>query len=129
MATLPKPKRRSYLPAKEQKKGTSDQNFYNSTRWRKTSIAYRKQQPLCEVCLKGLEHICTADVVDHIVPIEQGGSQFNPDNHMGMCHKHHNRKRGLESRTAILVEWRLDFNNERVPVSRREIIELLKGND
>lgn len=127
MPTMPKNKRRSYLPAKEPKKPTSDQSFYNSARWRKTSIQHREAKPLCQVCLLGDEHICTADVVDHIVPIEQGGSKFDSKNHMGMCHRHHNRKRGLESRTPILVTWKENAEGEKVPVLYNQIIHVLCG--
>ena len=128
MPTLPTNKRRKYIPEKEPKKAGSNQSFYNSTRWRKNSVAYRKQHPLCEACKEGRNETQPCDVTDHIVAIEQGGARFNPINWMAMCHKCHNSKRGMESHHGILVEWEFDFNNEKVPIDRHQIIRVICQN-
>ena len=120
MPTLPSDRRRRYIPEKEKKPAGSNQGFYNSTRWRKVSKAHKRNFPLCEVCAAN-DELKSVDVTDHIVPIEKGGSKFNPLNFMSMCHEHHNAKRGLESH-GYCVQTEMDFNNEFIPVDRDEII-------
>ena len=124
MPTLPPNKRRSYLPSKEVKKGTGDQGFYNSYRWRKISKAYRRNYPICEVCYEGKEEIVESEVTDHIVPISAGGAEWDANNYMPMCHQCHNRKRGLESNGYVVLS-ELNFENKLIPANRYEIIEKL----
>lgn len=38
-----------------------------------------------------------SQVVDHIVPINQGGDPWSVDNMQAMCHACHNRKSGKEA--------------------------------
>jgi 5-methylcytosine-specific restriction endonuclease McrA len=53
--------------------------------------------PLCVDCLEeGL--IKPGRVLDHKVPIEQGGSVFDTTNHQWLCDHHHNLKRATEDR-------------------------------
>lgn len=130
MPTIPKSKRPSYLPKRVKVLSSSqkaDQSFYNSKAWRNYSIRYRTT---CEICLSlGMQvditsgAIGTRGVVDHIVPMQQGGSPWDEANHMGMCGSHHNTKRGMESqgycvRTTQGVEG-------LIPKDREEVIERL----
>lgn len=123
MPSLKKSSRRKYLPEKKDKQATSDQTFYNSKMWRKYSRSFRIINPLCAVAM-ARDEVIGSDVVDHIVPIEQGGSKWDPRNHMAMSHYWHNRKRNLESR-GIIVETRRNENNELIPINSNAAINLL----
>lgn len=77
--------------------GRRNSHIYDSARWRRLSIKKRTVNPFCEVCEKnGIMN--SADVVDHIIEIEDGGGAFKWDNLMSMCHHHHNEKTQREKR-------------------------------
>jgi len=67
--------------------------FYNSTEWRALRVkALEATGGLCTKCLE-LEIITTADVVDHITPIENDYSKrLDLTNLQPLCHSCHNRK-------------------------------------
>ena len=68
-----------------------NQSLYNDSKWRKYSLSLRKKNPLCSICLEqGRTTPCA--VVDHIIPIDKGGSFWDKDNHRCLCHKCHNKK-------------------------------------
>ena len=59
---------------------------YTSAMWKKYSKGFIMMNPVCVVC--GNE----AKVVDHVVPIEQGGSMWNEKNHQALCKSCHGKK-------------------------------------
>jgi 5-methylcytosine-specific restriction protein A len=68
--------------------------FYNDARWQALSRNHRREFPLCinyEYCRS------LAQMVDHIIPINQGGECWDKGNLQSMCHRCHNRKRQKES--------------------------------
>lgn len=73
----------------------SNSDFYNSTAWRKARASYLFNRPLCAICYQEGEFV-GAKVVDHIVPINEGGAKLDPDNFQGLCNMHHNQKSGRE---------------------------------
>lgn len=90
-----KPSWVSERPSQERRK-EDDQKFYNSRPWRRTSKRYRIQNPLCAECERnGL--VTSADCVDHIRPIQQGGAKWNWDNLQSLCHSCHAKKSGKEA--------------------------------
>ncbi|OAV44725.1 HNH endonuclease [Lewinella sp. 4G2] len=104
MPNLPKPKRPAYLPAPAPRKRSPAQmeaaKFYNCQRWRSTTKRYRAANPLCEACAH-VDELEPAAVTDHVVPISAGGSPYEVDNFMPLCHRHHNRKRAYELRGYV----------------------------
>ena len=73
-----------------------DKSFYNYE-WAKYSRARLKKHRLCVMCLK--EGISTvARVTDHIIPMSQGGSEWDEDNHQSLCFSHHNSKTATEKK-------------------------------
>lgn len=64
----------------------------------KDYITWMKQDnPLCVDCLEeGM--IKPGRVMDHKIPIEQGGAVTDPDNLQWLCDHHHNIKRATEDR-------------------------------
>ena len=90
MPYLPKPRDNRTKKEKNQSWG-GDTSFYRKSPWRKLRKVVLNKNPLCVICLE--EGIVTqADVVDHIVPIKQGGAKLDETNLQGLCHKHHNKK-------------------------------------
>jgi hypothetical protein len=76
-------------------RGTSRERGYDR-RWDQFSVAYRRQNPFCAECESlGIDRVC--DVVDHMVPLADGGEKFDVQNVWSLCNPHHNgMKRDLE---------------------------------
>jgi 5-methylcytosine-specific restriction endonuclease McrA len=130
---LPKPKRKSYLPKRQQRKQrkpSGSQAAY-SPRWAAYSRRLRSQRPFCEPS-RAMGRLVDASpggrkgVVDHIVAYSAGGAFWDERNHMVMCKKMHDRKSQLESKQPILVET-IQTPNGLVPKDRNEIIKILCG--
>lgn len=103
MPTIPKPSRRAYLPPRETQGRRLHANsaFYQSSRWRRLRQIKLNADPICEECRsRGL--VTEATVVDHIVPINEGGAALDLRNLQSLCDACHNRKSGREAhkRTA-----------------------------
>ena len=73
----------------------SNTKFYQSTEWRKLRALKLEQQPLCEECLRQ-DKITKAQMVDHIVPINNGGASLDIENLQSLCHRCHNKKSASE---------------------------------
>ena len=66
-------------------------SFYKTARWTKLRSIAMKMNPLCVQC-KAEGIINMGDVIDHIIPIKQGGEKLSLANLQTLCHLHHNRK-------------------------------------
>ncbi|UCE05176.1 MAG: HNH endonuclease [bacterium] len=65
--------------------------FYGSIRWKRFRAYYIKRHPFCEMCLEqGLPIL--GEIVDHIIPIREGGQKLSSDNAQSLCRKCHARK-------------------------------------
>lgn len=62
-------------------KNEDDIPFYNSSKWRKLSLAYKERHPICE------NDGCNEPsyYTDHIVPISEGGEKLYEDNLQALC--------------------------------------------
>lgn len=69
--------------------------FYKRAPWKKLRLYFLHRNPLCVVCK------APATMVDHIVPINQGGAKLDERNLQSMCDTCHARKRNQESRGII----------------------------
>jgi len=68
-------------------RNTESAKFYNSTRWRKVrQEVMMRDNGLCVKCGD------TANVVDHIIEIKDGGCKLCYENLESLCHLCHNRK-------------------------------------
>ena len=105
MPTSPPQHRPAYAPSVRQEKLNGNraynavdrigQEFYSSLAWRRLRTWFVRENPLCVQCIN--EGIATtAQVVDHITPIRQGGELLDADNLQSLCHRHHNRKSATE---------------------------------
>lgn len=129
MPNIPKPKRLPWQQPKAQ--AGTNQKFYNSTRQRKQSIAWRKENPLCEVCLNNgivkpvIQKGKRVGVMDHLIPIEKEGAKYNSLNFMSMCDPCHNKKRNAESKGQI-IEY-IETEEGRIPKDRTDVFKLLNN--
>jgi 5-methylcytosine-specific restriction protein A len=57
-------------------------------RWAKVSRLYRDRYPLCVRCEQAGK-VTPGDCVDHIVPIDCGGSMYDESNLQTLCHACH----------------------------------------
>ncbi|WP_442861897.1 HNH endonuclease [Burkholderia sp. WTPI3] len=70
--------------------------FYKSLAWQQCRAAYLRSHPLCLQCSsRGLT--VAARVVDHIVPIKDGGARLDWVNLQSLCTSCHNRKTATET--------------------------------
>lgn len=60
------------------------------SRWTKLRNSYIKMNPLCEECLKE-NHTTPADLVHHIIPIEDGGEIYDIKNLESVCNSCHQK--------------------------------------
>ena len=67
------------------------QAFYNSKAWRSTRLQQLRSQPLCEECLRN-NRITPATLVDHIIPIKDGGARLDFNNLQSLCQVCHEIK-------------------------------------
>lgn len=74
--------------------------FYWSKAWRAVRARQLLKQSLCEECLK-IERLTKANTVDHIVPRERGGSDYEESNLQSLCESCHNKKRAAEKKAGI----------------------------
>jgi len=72
-----------------------DAAFYHTTAWRKLRKWFLQDHVYCVECQKKSKKT-PAKVVDHIIPISQGGEKLDPDNLQAMCSRCHNRKSAIE---------------------------------
>ncbi len=70
--------------------------FYQSKDWRALRAAVLRESPLCVVC-KAKDRLVAAGVVDHVVPLKDGGARFDRANLQPLCISCHNRKTARET--------------------------------
>jgi 5-methylcytosine-specific restriction protein A len=69
--------------------------FYQSSRWRAVRASVLRNNPLCVAC-EASGGLVAAQVVDHVVPIKDGGERFDAANLQPLCVPCHNRKTAAE---------------------------------
>ena len=67
------------------------QTFYESSQWRNLRRMKLNDSPMCEECRRG-GTLVKATMVDHIIPIRQGGEKLDLTNLQSLCHSCHSRK-------------------------------------
>ena len=77
-------RRRLARPGTARRPGPHDK-FYSSSRWRRKSRGYRRRHPFCEHCLLTDGLLVRAAMVDHIVPLRQGGAKMDDKNLQALC--------------------------------------------
>ena len=69
----------------------TNSKIYTSRQWRNLRKLVLHRQPICVHCEKKNKFI-TANTIDHIKPINQGGSVWDVDNLQALCSSCHNKK-------------------------------------
>jgi len=93
--------RPAFSPSREQVKRRSDRvynrtkrtghEFYKTKAWKHFRAWFVRHNPVCVVCSEN-GRATPVDVVDHIIPIKQGGEPLSESNCQSLCNAHHNRK-------------------------------------
>lgn len=71
------------------------QRFYQSDEWRQVKRQHLEKEPLCRECKKNGK-LMRATMVDHIIPIKQGGPPLDDGNLQSLCWSCHSRKSAQE---------------------------------
>lgn len=80
----------------QRRPGAEEQDdFHNSKRWRRFREWHLAQNPLCIECEKA-GRVEAATIVDHIVPISEGGEEMSSDNAQSLCKSCHSKKTNAE---------------------------------
>lgn len=74
---------RSMEPKPESRKHNG---FYYTSEWRKARKEYLLDHPECVICGR------SAEIVDHIVPLKDGGAELDERNLQSLCWSCHSRK-------------------------------------
>lgn len=86
---------------------------YASNKWKTYSYSVRARNPKCSDCNNIFKPQDLA--VDHIIPVNFGGSFWDIRNHVVLCHKCHNKKTGKEKKAPI-NRTQLNDTNELIPL-------------
>ncbi len=87
-----RPAKTKHQPSKKSAEDTRIRNkFYHSKKWRSFRKSILAKEPLCREC-SDRQFFFPATVVDHILPISEGGEPFDPKNMQPLCVSCHNRK-------------------------------------
>lgn len=81
-----------YFQILDQKKSKIHKQFYSSSRWTKTSIRFRKNNPLCKRC-KNINIVKKSDLVHHNpdldILLSKGLNPFDEKYLEAICNHHH----------------------------------------
>ena len=70
--------------------------FYKSAQWRVLRAAFLREHPVCGLCA-ARGRVVAAVVVDHVVPVKDGGARLDVANLQALCVTCHNRKTAQET--------------------------------
>jgi 5-methylcytosine-specific restriction endonuclease McrA len=81
--------------------------YYQSSTWKQTKSSFKKgfsllpngksiSNELCYDCMVEYNKALPGYAIDHIIPIEEGGSRTDHSNLRNRCESHHNRKSAIE---------------------------------
>lgn len=73
------------------KRDELSRTFYKTQQWQKIRKIKLQQSPFCEECKKN-GTIVVGKIVDHIIPIKQGGAPYDLNNLQTLCWSCHSRK-------------------------------------
>lgn len=84
------PLRKRTSTAHDERRGSSSRRGYDS-RWERVRAMHLASEPLCRMCL-AQGRVTPAVLVDHIVPIRDGGAVLDDDNLQSLCRACHDQK-------------------------------------
>ena len=86
---------------------------YASKAWRDYSYQLRSKTLRCAI--SGRNYPVNHLVVDHIIPVNEGGSFWDERNHQVICIWQHNKKSGIEKMTGCKTAYILNEDGEKIP--------------
>ena len=84
------PLRKMAAAEHDERRGTAADRGYDA-RWVKLRRLHLQGEPLCRRCA-AQGRVTAADLVDHIVPIAEGGAVLDEDNLQSLCRRCHDAK-------------------------------------
>jgi 5-methylcytosine-specific restriction protein A len=75
----------------------ADQRFYKGRQWMAVRRAHLESEPLCRMCRQS-GRLTTATHVDHIIPRDRGGADYDDANLQSLCMPCHSAKTRREER-------------------------------
>lgn len=100
MPYIPTSTPRPWIPKRKPFEGAKRiEGIYNTTRWRKLSLLYRTEHPLCEPCqAKGITKV--AEMTDHRKGFKDAGdpAAWDWENLQAICRECHNRKSAKDAK-------------------------------
>lgn len=72
---------------------------YKTAAWKRTRITILNRDPLCKIanlCVKRYGRPVASEVVDHVLPVRQGGEMWDVNNLQGACKACHDHKTSQE---------------------------------
>lgn len=99
--------------------------FYNAKAWRSTRASYISRYPLCAVSMD-MGHVRGGEIVDHIIPINQGGAPYNDANLMTLTKQIHDTKSSYEAHRATICAFK-PGDGGLAPIDREDAIRFLKS--
>ena len=110
----------SWLPERQNTRSTGDQDFLNTSAWRRVAAMHKIEFPLCENC-KNKGRISEVRETDHIIP-RPIGELLDYRNLMSLCKSCHGQKSSLEGKKGgPLIDYAYGL-----PVRRDDIFLLLR---
>lgn len=116
MATKPIAKRKPWQsePTKPFARNRDHSKFYNASRWRKVSKAFREANPLCVECEKQGK-VSSVQVADHIKGlgflIDNNIDAYDHKELQPLCSSCHNKKSGSEAHNSRAYRLNHKRNN------------------
>lgn len=87
----------AHRKAERAERGATDADkFYGTARWKRLREYHRTREPFCRMCLKEEGRYVLGTLVDHVLPIEEGGEAMDDSNLQTLCDRHHAQKRQRE---------------------------------
>lgn len=87
---------------------------YSLAEWKyRYSIDYRISHPKCTSCQRLYPYHKL--VVDHIIPLSEGGSFWDVRNHQSLCQRDHSRKTNSE-KPGSKTSYTYNDLNEKIPI-------------
>ena len=89
MPFRPRPLKKYAPPPQDNRKPPAERGY--DFAWTKLSRAYRMEFPFCQMCLDE-GRATNGNLVDHIVPLDQGGERLEKSNLQTLCYSCHATK-------------------------------------
>lgn len=113
MAYIPNKTAMVVRPNKQTPQRSYKVKDYNTKAWREYSLDLRITSGKCAKSQR--EYLPQYLVVDHIIPVNEGGSFWDKRNHQVISVFHHSKKTREEATKGSLTPWELNEEGDKIP--------------